>query len=41
MDVVAESVVEVWESADQGRGPQMVCEPGDLRCFQARFEPVG
>jgi tyrosine phenol-lyase len=41
MDVVAESVAEVWDNRDKVRGLQMVYEPSDLRFFQARFEPVG
>jgi tyrosine phenol-lyase len=41
MDVVAESVAEVWDNRDEVRGLQMVYEPSDLRFFQARFEPVG
>ncbi len=40
MDVVAESVVEVYEHRDQVRGLQFTYEPPELRFFQARFEPV-
>jgi tyrosine phenol-lyase len=40
MDVVAESVAEVWDNRDAVRGLAMVYEPSDLRFFQARFEPV-
>jgi tyrosine phenol-lyase len=41
MDVVAESVAEVWDHREDVRGLEMVYEPSDLRFFQARFEPVG
>jgi tryptophanase len=41
MDVVAESVVEVWDHRDAVKSLEMVYEPSDLRFFQARFEPVG
>ncbi len=41
MDVVAESVAEVFDHRDAVRGLKMVYEPSDLRFFQARFEPVG
>jgi tyrosine phenol-lyase len=40
MDVVAESVAEVWNSRNRVRGLKMVYEPSELRFFQARFEPV-
>jgi len=40
MDVVAESVVEVYEQRDQITGLQFTYEPSDLRFFQARFEPI-
>ena len=40
MDVVAESVVEVYANRDQVNGLKMVYEPKYLRFFQARFEPV-
>ena len=40
MDVVAESVVEVWDQRASVKGLKMVYEPSDLRFFQARFEPV-
>jgi tyrosine phenol-lyase len=40
MDVVAESVLEVYEHREQARGLKMVYEPKYLRFFQARFEPV-
>ena len=40
MDVVAESVVAVYERADKPRGLRMVYEPECLRFFQARFEPL-
>ncbi len=38
MDVVAESVCNVYEKKDQIRGLKMVYEPEYLRFFQARFE---
>jgi tyrosine phenol-lyase len=38
MDVVAESVLEVYEHREQARGLKMVYEPKYLRFFQARFE---
>ena len=40
MDVVAESVAEVWDGREKVRGLRMVYEPRDLRFFQARFEPL-
>ncbi len=39
MDVVAESVLAVFEQRDCVRGLRMVFEPRYLRFFQARFEP--
>jgi tyrosine phenol-lyase len=41
MDVVAESVAEVYEQREAIKGLRMVYEPKDLRFFQARFEPLG
>jgi tyrosine phenol-lyase len=41
MDVVAESVLEVYEQRDQARGLKMIYESKYLRFFQARFEPTG
>jgi len=41
MDVVAESVIRVFEQRDKIRGLKMVYEPEYLRFFQARFEPLG
>jgi tyrosine phenol-lyase len=38
MDVVAESILEVYEQRDQARGLKMIYEPKYLRFFQARFE---
>ncbi len=38
MDVVAESVVEVYERRDDVRGLRFTYEPPELRFFQARFE---
>jgi tyrosine phenol-lyase len=40
MDVVAESILEVYEHRDQARGLRMIHEPKYLRFFQARFEPA-
>ena len=40
MDVVAESVLAVYEEREQARGLVMTYEPKYLRFFQARFEPV-
>ncbi len=40
MDVVAESVMEVYEQADRVKGLKMVFEPKYLRFFQARFEKL-
>ncbi|MCO6478797.1 MAG: tyrosine phenol-lyase [Phaeodactylibacter sp.] len=40
MDVVAESVKEVYNLREQTRGLKMVYEPKRLRFFQARFEPL-
>jgi len=40
MDVVAESVIRVFEKRDQVKGLKMVYEPEYLRFFQARFEPI-
>jgi len=41
MDVVAESIEEVWEVRKQVRGLEFTYEPKRLRFFQARFRPVG
>jgi tyrosine phenol-lyase len=40
MDVIAESVEEVYQNRDKIRGLKMVYEPRYLRFFQARFEPL-
>ena len=40
MDVVAESVIEVFEHADEITGLRFAYEPDDLRFFLARFEPI-
>jgi len=40
MDVVAESILEVYEQRDQARALKMIYEPKYLRFFQARFEPT-
>ena len=40
MDVTAEGVVDLAESADQVRGLKFTYEPKMLRFFQARFAPV-
>jgi tyrosine phenol-lyase len=40
MDVVAESVMEVYEQRSRIQGLRFTYEPTDLRFFQARFEPA-
>jgi len=40
MDVVAQSVIDVYGRRNEIRGLRMVDEPEYLRFFQARFEPV-
>jgi len=40
MDVVAESVMRVFERRDSIKGLKMTYEPEYLRFFQARFEPL-
>jgi tyrosine phenol-lyase len=40
MDVVAESVAEVFENREAVKGLRMTYEPARLRFFQARFEPL-
>ncbi|MND09126.1 Tyrosine phenol-lyase [compost metagenome] len=40
MDVTAESVIAVYEDRARIGGLRMVYEPGSLRFFQARFEPL-
>ena len=40
MDVVAESVITLFEERDKVVGLKFVFEPKHLRFFQARFEPV-
>jgi tyrosine phenol-lyase len=40
MDVVAESILEVYEQRHQARALKMIYEPKYLRFFQARFEPA-
>jgi tyrosine phenol-lyase len=40
MDVITESVVDVYERRDKIKGLRMVYEPEYLRFFQARFEPL-
>jgi tyrosine phenol-lyase len=40
MDVVAESVIEVYEHRHTISGLEFTYEPDDLRFFQARFAPV-
>ncbi|MGW8282333.1 MAG: tyrosine phenol-lyase [Gemmatimonadota bacterium] len=41
MDVVAESVMEIWDKRDSIRGLEFTYEPEYLRFFQARFRPKG
>ncbi|HEY5387953.1 MAG TPA: tyrosine phenol-lyase, partial [Thermoleophilia bacterium] len=40
MDVVAESVADVYDERESVTGLRMVYEPPQLRFFQARFEPL-
>lgn len=40
MDVVAESIYEVFQQREKIKGLRMVYEPQYLRFFQARFEPL-
>ena len=40
MDVVAESVADVYKRRSEAAGLKMVYEPKYLRFFQARFEPL-
>ena len=40
MDVIAESVTDVYQRRDQIHGLKMIYEPEYLRFFQARFEPI-
>jgi tyrosine phenol-lyase len=40
MDVVAQSVIDVYQRRNEVRGLTMVDEPEYLRFFQARFEPM-
>ncbi len=40
LDVVAESVIELYKKRDTIKGLKMVFEPKTLRFFQARFEPL-
>jgi tyrosine phenol-lyase len=40
MDVVTESVVELFEQRERIGGLRFTYEPEDLRFFQARFEPI-
>ena len=37
-DVVADSIIDLYQQRDKGRGLKMVYEPKSLRFFQARFE---
>jgi tyrosine phenol-lyase len=41
MDVVAESVLAVWDERKKAKGLRMTYEPEYLRFFQARFEAIG
>ncbi len=40
MDVVAESICEVYEHRDNIKGLEFTYEPEYLRFFQARFQPI-
>jgi tyrosine phenol-lyase len=39
MDVVAESVMEIWDKRESIGGLEFTYEPEYLRFFQARFRP--
>ncbi len=41
MDVVADSVIELYGRREAIPGLRMVYEPPSLRFFTARFEPLG
>jgi tyrosine phenol-lyase len=41
LDVVADSVIDLYERRDEIGGLRMVYEPPTLRFFTARFEPLG
>jgi len=41
MDVVVESILEVYDQRNRIKGFKMVYEPKYLRFFQARFESLG
>lgn len=41
LDVVAETVIDLYEHRESVPGLKMVFEPKYLRFFQARFEPIG
>jgi tyrosine phenol-lyase len=41
MDVVAESIADVFERRASITGLKFTYEPEYLRFFQARFEPIG
>jgi tyrosine phenol-lyase len=40
MDVVAESIYEIFKQREKTKGLKIVYEPLYLRFFQARFEPL-
>jgi tyrosine phenol-lyase len=40
LDVVAWSVMELYQNREKAKGLKMVFEPKYLRFFQARFEPI-
>ncbi len=40
MDVITESVIDVYNQRDDIRGLKMIYEPEYLRFFQARFGPI-
>lgn len=40
MDVVADSIIDLYKERDQAKGMRMVYEPPLLRFFTARFEPI-
>jgi len=40
MDVVAESIINLYQERDEVKGLEMVYEPPVLRFFTARFKPL-
>jgi tyrosine phenol-lyase len=40
LDIVADSIIDLYQDRSKGRGLKMVYEPKSLRFFQARFEKL-